>query len=67
MVKCSLYLEIPEIYKGVGEGDIIFSLTWRKLSQSNNKLFPQKRLSLNKGLDSFISLIFISLYDTIQV
>jgi len=44
----SLYLEIPED-KGVGEGDIIFSLTGANYP-TNNKLFPQKRLSLSKGL-----------------
>ncbi len=44
----SLYLEIPED-RGQGEGDIIFSLTGANYP-TDNKLFPQKRVAVSKGL-----------------
>ena len=44
----SLYLEIPDDIN-TGEGDIIFSLTGANYP-TDNKLFPQKRVSVSKGL-----------------
>ncbi len=44
----SLYLEIPED-KDIGEGDIVFSLTGANYP-TDNKLFPQKRVNVDKGL-----------------
>ncbi len=44
----SLYLEIPED-KDLGEGDIIFSLTGANYP-TGNKLFPQKRVNVDKGV-----------------